>query len=79
MDDYRESRRIRKAAKKIIDECLPKTTRLSMHETVAALQYEEKYGIPPLDVTADIGRNSVEAAEKKEEYAVDFDPFAVNQ
>ena len=79
MDDYRESRRIRKAAKKIIDECLPKTTRLSMHETVAALQYEEKYGIPPLDVTADIGRNSVEAAEQKEEYAEDFDPFAVNQ
>lgn len=79
MDDYRESQRLKKAVNKALNGLMPKDRKSSMIEFVAALQYEEKYGIPPLDVTADIGRNSVEAAEQKEEYAVDFDPFAVNQ
>lgn len=88
MDDYRECRRTQKAYNKIIKEYLPKTSRLSLQDTVAALQYEEKYGVPPLDVNVELGTNSgIKAAEQPEEQEnitedYSFDPFgdnAVNQ
>lgn len=88
MDDYRESRRTQKAYNKIIKEYMPKAAHLTLHDTVAALQYEEKYGIPPLDVDVKLGTNSgIEAAEQPEEQGnttedYSFDPFgdnAVNQ
>lgn len=88
MDDYRECRRTQKAYNKIIKEYLPKAVHLSLHETVAALQYEEKYGVPPLDVNVELGtKSSIEAAEQPEEQEnitedYSFDPFgdnAVNQ
>lgn len=86
MDDYRESQRLKKAVNKALNEQMPKGRKMSIIESVAALQYKEKYGIPPLDVDVKLG-SSNEAAEQPEEQEnitedYSFDPFgdnAVNQ
>ena len=86
MDDYRESQRLKKAVNKALNEQMPKDRKMSIIESVAALQYKEKYGIPPLDVDVKLG-SSNEAADQPEEQEnitedYSFDPFgdnAVNQ